>query len=66
MAMPDNIKTGNRPALGWFTEIGRITCNPQEHISRFGTAFYPEGIELDSDEGMDKLYHEINNLLSIL
>ena len=66
MAVPDNIKKGDRLALGWFTEKGRITCNSDEHIKRFGTAYYPEGIELDSEEGLDKLCQEINNLLSSL
>lgn len=66
MAAPSNIKTGDRPALGWITEIGSITCNPCEHVKRFGTVYYPEGIELDSDEGLDKICQEINNLLSSL
>lgn len=66
MATPDNIKTGGSLALGWFTEIGSITCNPDEYIKRFGTVYYSEGIELDSEEGLDKLCQEINNLLSSL
>lgn len=66
MAEPDSVKTGDRPALGWFTDMGKMACNPEEQLNRFGTVYYPEGIALDSGEGLDKICQEINNLLSSL
>lgn len=65
MAERSNIRRGNHPAAGWFTEDAADSHLPLEHLKRFNTSTFIPSLRLDTEEGIDILATQIHNILSI-
>lgn len=65
MAERSNIRRGNHPAAGWFTEDAADSHLPLEHIKRLNTTTFIPSLRIDTEEGIDILATQIHNTLSI-
>ena len=64
MAERSNIRRGDKPNW-WFTVDAVESHLPEEHLKRFNTGTYIPGVRLDTEEGIDVLATQINNILTI-
>lgn len=65
MAERANIRRGDKPIYGWFTVDAVESHLPEEHLKRFNTCAYIPDLRLDTEEGIDILATQINNLLTV-
>ena len=65
MAERANIRRGDKPVYGWFTVDAVESHLPDEHLKRFNTSTCIPDLRLDTDDGIDVLARQINNILTI-
>lgn len=65
MAERGNLKRGNQPVYGWFTEDSLESHLPEEHIKRFNTTTYIPNLRFDTEEGINVLARQINAILTV-
>ena len=65
MAERANIRCGDNPIYGWFTVDAVEPHLPEEHLKRFDTSAYIPDLSLDTEEGIDILATQINNILTV-
>ncbi|MDE7442201.1 MAG: hypothetical protein K2M69_08560 [Muribaculaceae bacterium] len=65
MAERANIRRGDKPIYGWFTVDAVESHLPEEHLKRFNTCAYIPDLRLDTEEGIDILATQINNILTV-
>lgn len=65
MAERSYFRRSDKPIYGWFTVDTIESHLPQEHLKRFNTSTYIPDLRLDTEEGIDILARQIDNILTI-
>ena len=62
MAERAYIRRGDKPVYGWFTADAIESHLPDEHLKRFTTYAFIPGLRLDTEEGIEILARQIDNI----
>lgn len=65
MAERSYFKRSDKPVYGWFAVDAVESHLPEEHLKRFNTSTYIPHLRLDTEEGLDILARQIDNILTV-